>query len=74
MQLIECAIPGVELIGIHPHPIALTPVGYEAASRAIADEVGLEPTGQTMFAFGTDQSIGDEHERSVSERYTLGSS
>ena len=59
---------------MHPHPIALVPVGYEAASRAIADEVGLEPTSQTMFAGGTDQSIGDEHKRSVGERYIFGSS
>jgi hypothetical protein len=58
---------------MHPHPIALPPIGYEAASRAIADEV-LEPTSQTMFAFGTDQSISNEHERLVSERYIFGSS
>ena len=73
VQLIERAIPGVELAGMHPHPIALVPVRHEAAPHAIADEVGLQPTGQSVFAGGTDQPIGDEHKRSVGERYIFGS-
>ena len=47
--------------------------GMIASARAIADEVGFQPTGQSVFAGGMDQPIGDEHKRSVSERYTLGS-
>jgi hypothetical protein len=54
VQLIERAIPGVELAGMHPHPITLVPVGYEAPPHAIAHVVGLQPTGQTMFAYGAD--------------------
>ena len=73
LQLIERPVPSLELAGMHPHAIALVPVRYEAAPHAIADEVGLQPTGRSMFAGGPDQPIGDEHERPVSERYALGS-
>ena len=58
---------------MHPHAVALVPVGHEAAPHAIADEVGLEPTGESVFAGGTDQPIGDEHEGAVGERDALGS-
>jgi hypothetical protein len=73
VQLIECAIPGRELAGVHPDPLALVPVRHEATTRAIANEVGLQPAGEPLFAGGTDQPIGDEHKRSVGERDVLGS-
>jgi hypothetical protein len=73
VQLIERAIPGVELAGVHPHPITLVPVRNESPPHAIAHVVGLQPTTQTMFACGTDQPIGDEHKRSVRERNTFSS-
>ena len=73
VQLIERTIPSVELAGMHPHSITLVPVWYEAPPHAIAHEVRLQPTSQTMFACGTNQTIGDEYKRSVRERYTLGS-
>src|SRR5262249_22255580 len=72
-ELIECAIPGLELAGMDPHPLALVPVRAEAAPQTIADEVRREPTGQSMFAGGTDQSIGDQHKGSIRKRYALGS-
>src|SRR5512142_2835045 len=53
-------------------PLTLVPVGDEASALAIADEVGLEPAGQSMFAGGSDEPIGHEHEHAVGERDTFG--
>jgi hypothetical protein len=72
VQLIESAIPGVELAGIDSDPPMLAPVRDEASSLAIADEVGLEPTGQAVLAGGGDETIGDEHEGAVRERDAFG--
>src|SRR5271166_5832999 len=43
VELIEGAVPGVELAGMDVDPPALVPVGDEASALAVADEVGLEP-------------------------------
>ena len=74
VQLIEGAVPGVELTGVHTDPPALVPMGDEASALTIADEVGFEPAGQAMLAGRSDESIGDEHERTVSERDAIGPS
>ncbi len=73
VELVEGAVPGVELAGMDADPSALSPVGDEASSLAIADEVGLEPAGQTVLAGGGDEPVGDEHESAVRERDSFGS-
>src|SRR5512142_3085959 len=73
VKLVEGAVPGVELAGMHANPPALVPVGDEASSLAIADEVGLEPAGEPVFTGGCDEPVGDEHEGAVGERDALGS-
>ncbi len=53
-------------------PPALVPVRDEALSLAIADEVGLEPAGESMLAGGRDQPVGDQDEGTVRERNAFG--
>jgi hypothetical protein len=72
VELIEGAIPGVQLPGMDTDPSALVPVGNEASALAIADEVAFEPTGQSMFAGRLDQSVGDQDEGSVGEGNAFG--
>src|SRR5206468_174035 len=48
-ELVEGAIPGIELAGMDADPAAAMPVGEEAAALAVADEVGLEPAGQAVL-------------------------
>ena len=71
-ELIESAVPGLELLEVDPDSLVLVPVGHEPAAPAIAEEVGLQPAGQAMFAGGADEPIGDQDERPVGERHTLG--
>src|SRR4051794_26858296 len=52
VELIEGAIPGVELAGMDADPAAPVPVGEEASARAVADEVGLEPAGEPCSLAG----------------------
>jgi hypothetical protein len=47
-------------------------LGDEAPASAIADEVGLEPAGQPVFAGGSDESIGDEDKGPVGEGDAFG--
>src|SRR5262249_49427217 len=55
-ELIEGAIPGVELAGMDADPAAAVPMGEEAAAPAVADEVGLEPAGQAVLAGRGDEA------------------
>ena len=71
-ELIEGAIPGVELAGMNADPSAVVPMRNEATTFAVADEVGLEPAGQPMLTGRCDEPVGDEHEGAVSERDALG--
>src|SRR5262249_30205659 len=71
-ELVEGAVPGVELAGMDADPVALVPMGEKTSALAVADEVGLEPAGQAMLTGGCDQPVGDEHEGAVGERDTLG--
>src|ERR1700721_1715363 len=43
MELIEGAIPSIELARMDTDPSALVPMGDEASSLTVAYEVGLEP-------------------------------
>jgi hypothetical protein len=72
-ELVEGAVPGVELARMDANPAALVPVGEEASSLAVADEVGLEPAGEPVLAGRGDEPVGDEHEGAVGERDTFGS-
>ena len=47
------------------------PVRHEPAAPPVADEVGLQPAGQAVFAGGADESIGDQDERPIGERHVL---
>src|SRR4051794_9160135 len=71
-ELVEGAIPGVELAGMDADPAAAVPVGEEASPLAVADEVGLEPAGEPVLAGRGDEPVGDEHEGAVGERDALG--
>jgi hypothetical protein len=51
---------------------APVPVGHEASSLAIADEVGLEPAGEPVLTGRRDEAVGDEHEGAVGERDAFG--
>ena len=59
-ELIQGAVPGLELLEVDPDSLVLVPVGHEPAAPAIAEEVSLQPAGQAMFAGGADESIGDQ--------------
>jgi len=72
VELVEGAVPSVELPGVDADPAALVPVGNEASALAIADEVGLEPAGQAVLAGRGDEPVGNEHEGAVGERYAFG--
>jgi len=74
VELVEGAVPGVELAGMDADPAATVPVGDEATAFAIADEVGLEPSGEAVFAGRSDEPIGDKHEGAVGERDGFGAS
>src|SRR5512135_1531246 len=52
VELVEGAVPGVELSGMDADPPALVPVRDEASALAVADEVGLEPAGEAVLAGG----------------------
>ena len=72
VELIEGAVPGVELAGMDADPPALVPVGDEASALAVADEVGLEPAGEAVLTGRGDEPVGDEHEGAVGERDAFG--
>ena len=72
VELVEGAVPGVELAGMDTDAAALVPVGDEASPRAVADEVGLEPAGEPVLAGRGDEPVGDEHEGAVGERDAFG--
>ena len=72
VELIEGAVPGVELAGMDADPAVLVPVGDEASALAVADEVGLEPAGEAVLTGGGDEPVGDEHEGAVGERDIFG--
>ena len=71
-ELIEGAVPGLELLKMNPDPLVLVPARHKPPPLTVADEIGLQPAGQAVFAGGTDQAIGDQHERPVGERHALG--
>jgi hypothetical protein len=72
VELVEGAVPGVELAGMDANPSALVPMGNEATARAVADEVGFEPAGEPMLTGRRDEPVGDEYEGAVGERNALG--
>ena len=48
-ELVEGAIPGVELTGMDADPSAWVPMGDEPSALTVTDEVGLEPSGEAML-------------------------
>src|SRR3954451_10514555 len=71
-ELVEGAVPGVELAGMDADPAAPVRVGEEASALAVADEVGLEPAGEPVLAGRGDEPVGDEHEGAVGEGDAFG--
>src|SRR4051812_48627764 len=71
-ELVEGAVPGVELAGMDADPAALVPVGNEASPLAVADEVGLQPARERVLAGWGDEPVGDEDEGAVGERNAFG--
>src|SRR5262245_29556945 len=66
-QAIEGAIPGIQLLMMDLDAAARVPVGPEAPAAAIADEVGLQPAGQTVLAARLNQPIGQQHESPIAK-------
>ena len=66
-ELVEGAVPGVELAGMDADAAPAVPMGEEAAALPVADEVGLEPTGQAMLTGRGDEPVGDQREGAVGE-------
>jgi hypothetical protein len=50
VELVEGAVPGIELTRMDANPPVLVPVGDESSPVAVADEVGLEPAGEAVLA------------------------
>src|SRR5271157_2115208 len=71
-ELVQGMVPGFELLEVDPDSLVLVPIGNEPAAPGIAEEVSLQPAGQAIFAGGADEPIGDQDERPVGERHTLG--
>ena len=72
VELIEGAVPGVELAGMDADPPALVPVGDEASALAVADEVGLEPAGEPVLTGRGDEPVSDERKGAVGEGDAFG--
>ena len=72
-ELVEGAVPGIELTGMDADPAALVPMGEEPSALSVADEVGLEPAGQPMFTGRGDEPVSDQREGAVGEGDALGS-
>jgi hypothetical protein len=72
VESVECAVPGVELTRMDADPAAFVPVRDDASSFTIADEVGLEPSGEAVLAGRGDEPVGDEHEAAVGKRDGFG--
>ena len=71
-ELVEGAVPGVELAGMDADAAAAVPMGEEASALPVADEVGLEPAGQPMLTGRGDEPVGDQREGAVGEGDALG--
>ena len=72
VELVEGAVPGVELARVNTDPPALVPVRKEASALAITDEVGFEPAREPVLTGGGDEPVGDEHEGAVGEGDAFG--
>jgi len=74
-QLIERAVPPLELAQRHPHPrrpagdalAIVAPFGEPSPAMAVADKVGLKPTRQPMLAARRGQPIDDQHQSAIAQ-------
>jgi hypothetical protein len=75
-QLIERAVPLLQLTRLDPHSwrpadrtrTIVAPCGQPPAAVAIADEVGLQPPRQAMFATRRGEPVGDQHQSAIAQR------
>src|SRR5215469_3956998 len=78
-QLVERAVPLLQLARLHAHPRclagfarrAIAPCGDPASSLLVADKVGFQPAGKPMFAAWRDQPIGNQDKGSLTECYAV---
>src|SRR5215813_14130818 len=74
-QLIERSVPPLQLARLYAHPRCLAgfalrviaPCRDPASSLPVADKVGLQPSGETVFAARRDEPIGNQHKGSITE-------
>ena len=59
-QMIQRAIPALQLRQVDLHPPTLLPARHIAAAVAVADVIGLQPIGQGVFARRPRQAVGDD--------------
>ena len=60
--MIQRAIPTHQLREVDLHTLVLLPDGLVTTSATIANEVGLQPGRQSMFAGRLRDPIGDQHQ------------
>jgi hypothetical protein len=78
-QLVERAIPLLELAHLDPHPRRPTgealpiiaPRRNKTAAIAIADKIGLQPARQSVLAARCGQPIGDQHQGAIAQRRSV---
>jgi hypothetical protein len=78
-QLIERAIPPLQLARLYAHPRCLAgfarrviaPCWDPASSLLVADKDGFQPSGEPVFAARRDEPIGNQHEASLAECYAV---
>src|SRR5262249_30202911 len=73
VELIERAIPGLQLGGMRTNASVLVPLRHESAAFAVTDKVGLQPAGDPVLTGRIDEAIGHEHKGPVGQRHVFGS-
>ncbi len=61
-QMIQRAIPTLQLPQVDLDAALLLPTGYVPATMPVAHVIGLQPRGQTVLAGRPHQAVGDQHQ------------
>src|SRR5262249_47468989 len=67
-QLVQGAIPLLEPVQIYPYPALLLPASQNSLAITSTDKIALQPLRQCMFAAGTAEPIGHQHQHSIGKR------
>src|SRR5262245_10317540 len=73
LELVKCPVPRFELSRVDADAATLVPLWDESPASAIANEVGLKPTGEPVLTCRGDQSVRDEDKGTVGKRDASGS-